>query len=171
MADLYERSHRRTAYTKTYSVPGARIAGRCQNKELADRFPRVPRLHDDSDGVRSTTRCRASCAAQPRDKVLERNRAIVTKQPGHRSRGGYQRAARVLSAPEPCPRRSSSWISRSIRMSGSADRPLRDQGVLGCASRRAAFCGARLGYCALPTTLREGPQAPEPPRASQFDET
>ena len=76
MADLYDRAIVTNSLSKTYSVPGARIGWTVSNKELADRF----RVYRDytmiCDGVFNDAL--AVHVLRNRDKVLERNRAIVT---------------------------------------------------------------------------------------------
>ena len=98
MADLYDRAIVTNSLSKT--LLGAGRAHRVDGVEQgAGRpLPRVPRLHDDLRR-RVQRRVGRARAAQPRQGARAQPRHRH-EQPGHRSRVGGQRAARVLGAPE-----------------------------------------------------------------------
>ena len=154
MADLYDRAIVTNSLSKTYSVPGARIGWTVSNKELADRF----RVYRDytmiCDGVFNDAL--AVHVLRNRDKVLERNRAIVTNNLAI-AQEWVDNEPRVSWVPPKAV--STSFIELDIPIDDErfCIDLLRDQGVLLVPGSRFELpCGARLGYCAPDPTLREG---------------
>lgn len=154
MADLYDRAIVTNSLSKTYSVPGARIGWTVSNKELADRF----RVYRDytmiCDGVFNDVL--AVHVLRNRDKVLERNRAIVTNNLAI-AQEWVDNEPRVSWVPPKAV--STSFIELDIPIDDErfCIDLLRDQGVLLVPGSRLELpCGARLGYCAPDPTLREG---------------
>lgn len=154
MADLYERAVVTNSLSKTYSVPGARIGWTVSNKELADRF----RVYRDytmiCDGVFNDAL--AVHVLRNKEKVLDRNRAIVENNLAIAQAwvDGEPRVSWV--APKAV---STSYIQLDIPIDDErfCIDLLRDYGVLLVPGSRFELpCGARLGYCAAETTLREG---------------
>ncbi len=154
MADLYDKAVVSNSLSKTYSVPGVRIGWTVSNAELADRF----RVYRDytmiCDGVFNDAL--AVHVLKNRDKVLDRNRAIV-----------FNNLAIAQEWADSEPRVS--WVrpkavSTSFLKFNNVDDDeqfckdlLHDQGVLLVPGSRFELpCGARLGYCAQEDTLREG---------------
>ena len=154
IADIYERGVATNSLSKTYSVPGARIGWTVSNKELADRF----RVYRDytmiCDGVFNDAL--AVHVLRNRDKVLERNRAIVTNNLAI-AQEWVDNEPRVSWVPPKAV--STSFIELDIPIDDErfCIDLLRDQGVLLVPGSRFELpCGARLGYCAPDPTLREG---------------
>ena len=154
MADLYDKAVVTNSLSKTYSVPGARIGWTVSNKELADRF----RVYRDytmiCDGVFNDAL--AVHVLRNRDKVLERNRAIVDNNLAIAQEwiDSEPRASWV-----PPKAVSTSYIQLDIPVDDEkfCIDLLHEQGVLLVPGSRFELpCGARLGYCAAEPTLREG---------------
>ena len=154
MADLYDKAVVSNSLSKTYSVPGARIGWTVSNKELADRF----RVYRDytmiCDGVFNDAI--AVHVLRNREKVLERNRAIVLNNLAIAQEwiDGEPRASWV-----PPKAVSTSFIKLDIPVDDETFciDLLKNKGVLLVPGSRFELpCGARLGYCAAEPTLRRG---------------
>ncbi len=159
MADLYDRAIVTNSLSKTYSVPGARIGWTVSNKELADRF----RVYRDytmiCDGVFNDAL--AVHVLRNRDKVLERNRAIVTNNLAI-AQEWVDNEPRVSWVPPKAV--STSFIELDIPIDDErfCIDLLRDQGVLLVPGSRFELpCGARLGILRARPHAARGPQAPE----------
>lgn len=154
MADLYDKAVVTNSLSKTYSVPGARIGWTVSNAQLADRF----RVYRDytmiCDGVFNDAL--AVHVLRNRDKVLDRNRAIVLNNLAI-AQEWVDSEPRVSWVPPKAV--STSFIQLDIPIDDEqfCKDLLRDQGVLLVPGSRFELpCGARLGYCAAEPTLREG---------------
>lgn len=154
MADLYDKAIVTNSLSKTYSVPGVRIGWTVSNKELADRF----RVYRDytmiCDGVFNDAL--AVHVLRNRDKVLERNRAIVTNNLAI-AQEWVDSEPRVSWVPPKAV--STSFIELDVPIDDEqfCINLLRNQGVLLVPGSRFELPrGARLGYCAAEDTLREG---------------
>ena len=154
MADLYDKAVVSNSLSKTYSVPGARIGWTVSNAEVADRF----RVYRDytmiCDGVFNDAL--AVHVLQNRDKVLERNRAIVLNNLAI-AQDWVDGEPRVSWVPPKAV--STSYIQLDIPVDDErfCIDLLHDQGVLLVPGSRFELPrGARLGYCAQEDTLREG---------------
>lgn len=154
MADLYDKAIVTNSLSKTYSVPGARIGWTVSNADLADRF----RVYRDytmiCDGVFNDAL--AVHVLRNRDKILDRNRAIVLNNLAI-AQEWVDSEPRVSWIPPKAV--STSFIQLDIPIDDEqfCKNLLRDQGVLLVPGSRFELpCGARLGYCAAEPTLREG---------------
>lgn len=154
MADLYDKAVVTNSLSKTYSVPGARIGWTVSNAQLADRF----RVYRDytmiCDGVFNDAL--AVHVLRNRDKVLDRNRAIVLNNLAI-TQEWVDSEPRVSWVPPKAV--STSFIQLDIPIDDEqfCKDLLRDQGVLLVPGNRFELPrGARLGYCAAEPTLREG---------------
>ncbi|CAK7034827.1 MAG: Capreomycidine synthase [Paraeggerthella hongkongensis] len=155
MADLYDKAVVSNSLSKTYSVPGARIGWIVSNDtELVDRF----RVYRDytmiCDGVFNDAL--AVHVLKNREKVLERNRAIVLNNLAI-AQEWIDNEPRVSWVPPKAV--STSYIQLDIPVDDEqfCIDLLRDQGVLLVPGSRFELPrGARLGYCAAEATLREG---------------
>ena len=154
MADLYDKAIVTNSLSKTYSVPGARIGWTVSNADLADRF----RVYRDytmiCDGVFNDAL--AVHVLRNRDKILDRNRAIVLNNLAI-AQEWVDSEPRVSWIPPIAV--STSFIQLDIPIDDEqfCKNLLRDQGVLLVPGSRFELpCGARLGYCAAEPTLREG---------------
>lgn len=154
MADLYDKAVVSNSLSKTYSVPGVRIGWTVSNKEVADRF----RVYRDytmiCDGVFNDAL--AVHVLRNRDKVLERNRAIVFNNLAI-AQEWVDNEPRVSWVPPKAV--STSYIKLDIPVGDEefCKSLLAEQGVLLVPGSRFELpCGARLGYCAPEATLREG---------------
>lgn len=154
MADLYDKAIVTNSLSKTYSVPGVRIGWTVSNAELADRF----RVYRDytmiCDGVFNDAL--AVHVLRNRDKILDRNRSIVLNNLAI-AQEWVDSEPRVSWIPPKAV--STSFIQLDIPIDDEqfCKDLLRDQGVLLVPGSRFELpCGARLGYCAAESTLREG---------------
>lgn len=154
MADLYDRAVVSNSLSKTYSVPGARIGWTVSNKEVADRF----RVYRDytmiCDGVFNDAL--AVHVLKNRDKVLDRNRAIVFNNLEIAQEWADQEPRASWVRPKAV---STSFVKLDIPVDDETfcKDLLAEQGVLLVPGSRFELpCGARLGYCAPEATLREG---------------
>ena len=154
MADLYDRAVVTNSLSKTYSAPGTRIGWTVSNGELANLF----RIYRDytliCGGVFNDAL--AVHILENRQKVLERNRAIVSHNLAivdewiaTQHRVSWFRPQYV----------STSFIELDIPLDDEqfCKDLLRDYGVLLVPGSRFELPrGARLGYCAPEPVLREG---------------
>lgn len=154
MADLYDKAIVSNSLSKTYSVPGVRIGWTVSNKEVADRF----RVYRDytmiCDGVFNDAL--AVHVLRNREKVLERNRAIVFNNLAI-AQEWVDNEPRVSWVPPKGV--STSYIQLDIPIPDEqfCIDLLKNQGVLLVPGSRFELPrGARLGYCAAEPTLREG---------------
>lgn len=154
MADAYDRAIVTNSVSKTFSAPAARTGWVIANREVSDRIRTMRDYTMISAGVANDVA--ATYVLENRERVLERNRAIVENN------------ARIAQA----------WIDSQSRVSWVAPqgvstsyirfdipepdedfclRLLRDRGVLLVPGSRFELpCGARLGYCAPTDTLKKG---------------
>lgn len=154
IVDVYDRAIVTNSVSKTYSVPAARCGWVIANDEVSDAIRTYRDYTMICGGVFNDAL--ATYVLRHRDKILERNRAIVF---GNRAIvqewiDGQPRVSWV-----PPKGVSTSYIRLDIPENDEdfCLRLLEERGVLLVPGSRFELpCGARLGYCAQPDVLKRG---------------
>lgn len=154
MVDVYDRAIVTNSVSKTYSVPAARCGWVIANDEVSDAIRTYRDYTMICGGVFNDVL--ATYVLRHRDKILERNRAIMF---GNRAivQEWIDRQPRVSWVP---PKGMSTSYIRLDIPEDDEDfclRLLEERGVLLVPGSRFELPrGARLGYCAQPDVLKRG---------------